>query len=113
MVKKGLLLSQSHREAISNGLKRYYSMNEMSQERRDNISGAQKKRLAKRNSSQVKAAKEAISRGVQKYYSDHDGPWRGIPHTEETKERISQAMIRHWNQKKQKKHVEWWDRSNG
>lgn len=99
MVKKGLSLPQSHKDAISNGLLRYYSMNEMSQERRDNISSSQKKRLAKRNSSQVKAAKEAISRGVQKYYSDHDGPWRGISHTEETKERISQAMIRHWNQR--------------
>ncbi len=68
MVKKGLSLPQSHRQAIRDGLNRYYSMNDMSQERKDNISKGQKARLAKRDSSQIKAHKEAISKGTRKYY---------------------------------------------
>jgi len=52
-------------------------MNDMSQERKDNISRRQKKRLAKRDMSQIQAQRKAISTGVKKYYSTHNGPWKG------------------------------------
>ena len=73
MIKKGQTLPESHRQAISDALKLYWSRNDMSQERRNNISKGQKKRLAQRDSSQVKATKDAISKGTRKYYETHDG----------------------------------------
>ena len=71
MSKKGVPLPQYHRDAISRGLKKYYTMNDMSQERKDNISSGQKKRLAKRDISQIQAQRKAISSGVKKYYILH------------------------------------------
>jgi len=75
-------------------------MNDMSQERKDNISRRQKKRLAKRDMSQIQAQRKAISSGVKKYYKTHDGPWKGTKHSEVTKKRISKGLKRYWKAKK-------------
>ena len=93
-------LSQAHKDAISRGVKRYWSENIMSQERRENISKGQKKRLAKRSKEQVLADRQAISKGTQQYYDNHDGPWKGIKVTEQHKQNISKGLKRYWKQKK-------------
>jgi hypothetical protein len=94
MVAKGLPLPQSHRDAISRGLKRYHSMNEMSQEQKDRIANSQKKRLAKRDKAQIQAHKDAVSKGTRKYYETHDVPWKGQTRNDEFKNKVSEGLKR-------------------
>jgi hypothetical protein len=51
----------------------------------------------------TKTPKEIVEKhrtGILRYYQNHNAPNKGVPHTLETRSKISQSMKKHWNSKK-------------